>query len=190
MSKLSGALLAGAMALTTVGCIGDAEVVAPDARDALFDLGAFVDYQDSLLADVGMRKTVRVGETEEEKVIEEVDWATELAPFAGANVNKPALTDAYAREVTEAVRGYYILLTALDSSARVRSIRIVCAGAPEATGCPYDRVASVEVDTRFESVIADTEQRLHWTPTGYTVVNRQRVVGREERVLSIRGERL
>lgn len=189
MSRI-GSISAGlAVAATAMmACIGDAEVVAPDERDALFDLAGFVAYQDSVLSGVGVRKTVRVGDTEEVQVIEDVDWAAELAPFAGANVNKPALTDAYAREVTEDGGASTILLTALDSAERVRLVRIVCEGAAEDFDCPYGDVSAVDVETRFESVIADTEQRLRWTRAGYEVVNRQRVVGREERVLAIRGE--
>ena len=178
-----------AAAATTASCIGDGDVVAPDARDALFDLGAFVAYQDSVLAGRGIRKTVRVGETVEEKVIGDVDWAAELAAFAGANVNKPALTDAYLRERVGrgAGGGSEITLTATDSAARVRVIEVACASDAEGHACPYGDVEAVRVETRFESLIADTEQRLRWTPEKYEVVSRQQVVGRDERVLVLEG---
>ena len=83
-----------------------------------------------------------------------------------------------------------IRLTALDSSERVRSVAVVCDGDAVAGGCAYGDVRELRVETRFESVIADTEQRLRWTREGYEVINRQRVIGRDERVLAIRGERL
>lgn len=179
------------LALTSVACLGDAEVVEPDARDALFDLAAFVDYQDSVLAGSAVRKRVRVGEgADETKLVTNVDWAMELAPFAGANVNKPALVDAYLLDRTEgeAPGQTTITLNAADSAERVRRIVIACASAAEDSRCPYAEVGSIYVETRFESVIADTEQRLRWRRDGYEVVSRQRVVGREERVLVVEGE--
>lgn len=192
MRGLLGSTVAAALACTTAACLGDAEVIAPDARDALFDLAAFVDYQDSVLTGASIRKRVRVGEeSDETRVIDAVDWATELASFAGANVNKPALVDSYAQACSRdsgSGGGSTIRLSALDSADRVRTIKIACADQQSTCACDFASVVSIEVETRFESVIADTEQRLRWTREGYEVVSRQRVAGRDERVLTLEGE--
>lgn len=180
-----------AWALALGACVGEEGVVAVDERAALFDLAAFVDYQDSVLAGAAVRKRVRVGEVDETRVIEDVDWAAELAPFAGANLNKPALVDEYLTERVDAPAGggYTLVLRPRDSTAqRVRELRIACADGASADDCPYADVREVVVRTGFESVVADTEQRLAWTPGGYEVRSRQRVVGSGERVLVLEGE--
>ena len=183
--------LAVTLGALSQGCVGDGDVVAVAERRALFDLAAFVDHQDSVLAGAAVRKRVRVGEVDEERVIQDVDWAAELAPFAGANVNRPALVDEYRSERVGGGGGgaYTLVLTPLDSTEqRVRELRIVCAEGTADGDCPYAAVREVLVRTGFESVIADTEQRLRWTPAGYEVRSRQRVVGSEERVLVLEGE--
>ncbi len=164
---LAGAALVGA--LSAGGCVGGPTEVDPAAPRALFDLSAFVDYQAGRLAGTPITKRVRINEVDETRAIDTVDWATELAPFAQANINKPALLDSYREDSTRgADGGLTIEYAALDSALRVQRLRVECAG-----DCDYGQVRGIVIYTRFRSVIADTEQRLSWRPEGYEVYSKQ-----------------
>ena len=131
-----------AAAATMASCIGDGDVVAPDARDALFDLGAFVAYQDSVLAGRGIRKTVRVGGDHRG----EGDRGRGLGRGVGGlrgrqrQQARPSPTPTLRERVGRgAGGGSEITLTATDSAARVRVIEVACASDAEGHALPLRR---------------------------------------------------
>ncbi len=167
-------------------CVGGPTEVDPAAQRALFDLSAFVDYQAERLARVPIRKRVRIGEIDETRRIDTLDWATELAPFAQANINKPAFLDSYTADSTRGTDGELtIKYAAIDSALKVQRLRVVCSG-----DCDYGKVQAIDIYTHFESVIAATEQRLSWKPAGYEVYSRQHTMFADPYELFLSGQPL
>lgn len=167
-------------------CKTEAVQIDPDARRAFFDLAAFVNFQDSLLSGKSMMKAVAIGRVDQAKRIEQVDWSEELAPFAQANLNKPAFLDSYAVDSVLTAEGKLELeYVALDSSLRTRKLLVLCQ-----ENCDYANVLSIIVRNSTKSVIAETEQRLQWTPDGFEVYSRQATLFVKARELHLKGSPL
>lgn len=181
------AWIAVALALaSTTACLDEPTVVDPDARGATFDLAAFVEYQGETLAGAAMQKSVRIGDVDQTLRIDSVDWAAELAPFAEANLNKPALLDKYAVDSTRANDGGLRLnYSALDSAIKVRTLTVDCGA-----DCTYGNVRRVEITMVSSTIIADTEQRYVWTPEGYEIYNKQDALLADPRELFLSGKPL
>ena len=176
----SGVLLAAA-GLLAVGCVNAVEDVDPRADSPrFFSLTEFVATQDSVLAGRGLTKTVTVDGAAETRRAESVDWAEELAPFSQSDIDRPALWDRYRVDTTTRGGGRVVTYTALGDGEFTRRIAVERDGG--------GAVVRIEIDNGFESAVADTEQRLEWTPGRYRVYSRQApglVGGRE---LEIVGE--
>ena len=169
--------------LTAVGCGTDPIVIDPSSRQAYFDLEAWLSYQDSLLRGSDLLKRVSVNGVEQEARLSGVDWAGELSPFAQANINKPALIGQYAVDTTTAADGSLTVeYRTLDASLRTKRLRVSCG-----TNCDYGQVREIEIESATESLIADTEQQLRWTPEGFWVTSQQAALLVEPRVLAIEG---
>ncbi len=172
-----------AVLASAVACVTGPTQVDPAAQRALFDLSAFVEYQAERFGGTPIRKRVRINEVDETRTIDTVDWATELAPFTQANINKPAFLDSYVADSTRADDGgLTIRYAAVDSSLKVQRLRIECSG-----DCDYGKVRAIEIYTHFESVIAEAEQRLSWKPGGYEVYSRQHTLFADPHELFLSG---
>ena len=175
-----------AIAAVQLACEPRAVAIDPDARAAYFDLGAWVAHVDSTYAGRSLGKRASVNDVEERTRVEVVDWATELAAFAQANINKPALLGVYRVDSTRDAATDYLTLeyTALDGDAKTRRLRVSCLGTCDA----YGRVRAIELEAATSSVLAHTQQRLTWQPAEFKIESRQEILFQGQRELVIEGQ--
>ncbi len=170
---------------TQVACNTEPVQVDPDSRRAYFDLEHWAAYQDSMLSGEGLNKRIEVNGVVQEASIEQVDWEAELATFAQANINKPALIGRYSVDsMRDAFGSLRLDYQALDEDLKTRRVRVNCK-----SNCNYENVLALEVEAGMSSVIADTEQRLSWRPDSFSISSRQDVLLVSERKLKIDGRR-
>lgn len=175
------AVVASAAAVLLAGCVDAVEEVSPlaDSR-RFFNLSEWAALQDSLLAGRGLEKTVVVNGLRESRRLDAVDWSEELAPFAQSDIDRPALWDRYdVDSVATQGGGAVVVYEALDDDLFTRRLEV----ATDARG----GVTRLAIDNAFESFVADTEQRLEWTPGAYRVYSRQDARLADARELEIEG---
>jgi hypothetical protein len=100
-------LLVGFISMALSSCSQEPASVKRDTR--FFDLAAFIETQSALLDSLQpkVRKKVTIGDTVEEKIVSETNWAKELELFNQADISKPALQTSYEVEEQSAqVRMY------------------------------------------------------------------------------------
>lgn len=166
--------------LTACTAESDAAAAAGALDPDFFDLAAFVEQTAAALEGTALTKEVVVNGVTETRRVDSVDWRQELAPFAQSNIDRPALWDLYERveAPTADPSTRLVAYTARDASLFTRSIRVLYRG---------DAVVNVDIDNRFESFVASTEQQLSWVPGRYTIRSVQRARLLDERTLRIEG---
>lgn len=164
------------------GNLDNGEVSAIDPE--FFNLKEFVAEQKLKMAGTSITKTVSVNGVEETKTLNDVDWGLELAPFEQSNIDRPAMWDAYALDLSLTCGSLRTLTyNSLDSSNFTKLVKVVWSD----TSVPYDSVSFVMIENGFNSFIADTEQRLFWWNGGYEITSKQEALLSEERELNIKG---
>ncbi|QHT66692.1 hypothetical protein GXP67_08485 [Rhodocytophaga rosea] len=104
--KLS-CMLIGFIGSVLFSCGQEPASLKRDTR--FFDLAAFIETQSILLDSLQpkVRKKVTIGDTVEEKIVSETNWAKELELFDQADISKPALQTSYEiEEQSEQIRVY------------------------------------------------------------------------------------
>lgn len=83
------------ISVALAGCESEPASIKRDSR--FFDLSAFIEAQSALLDSLQPRvhKKVTIGDTVEEKIVTETNWAKELELFNQADISKPALQASY-----------------------------------------------------------------------------------------------
>ncbi|MEZ4994567.1 MAG: hypothetical protein R2824_29365 [Saprospiraceae bacterium] len=149
-------------------------------KDTFFDLeGYFKGQVAQLSADQpGIRKKVRIGDQEEEKEVDGIDFSQELQIFSRSDINRPAWSDKY--RVDSIMQGRQLAAlsyTAIDTSLVTRLLEI---------SFQSGKVTAIHILNRSHSAIAHTEQDLQYLPRErYQIVSTQKTIGSSPKTVSV-----
>lgn len=117
-----------------------------------------------------LEKSVVLNGESEKKMLEEVNWQSELAVFVTSDINKSAWRDKYHIEHDSNDNGLFIVnYTALDDKLRTR--KIVLTYHPN-----QEYPAKIQIINHTENVIYKTHETLTFIANqSYTIENRQNV---------------
>ena len=147
-------------------------------KTAFFDLkGYFKTEIERLKKDVKkVKKTVTLNGKSEEKVLENLNFEEELAPFVASDINRPAWSDYYMVKITPlgnqgSISEYY----ALKDHLKTRSIVV---------NEPMSRVdMTIDILNADETVATKAETRLRYdNHLGYSIFTIQKLMGSSDTV--------
>ena len=156
-------LMTSFMGLLLFSCGAEPTDEPTNQRTNFFDLRTYITTQvDSLTAaQPTVTKRVVLNKTEEERVMDDVNFAADLRAFREADINKPAWADKY-RTVE---RGGAWLYEALDSSLQTRRLLVqLIDGVP----------VQIDVWRKTGTLLSNGTQKLTYRPaSGYTIDTEQ-----------------
>ena len=147
-------------------------------KTVFFDLkGYFKTEIERLKIDVKkVKKTVTLNGKSEEKVLENLNFEEELAPFIASDINRPAWSDNYMVKITPlgnhgSISEYY----ALKDHLKTRSIVV---------NDPMSKVdMTIDILNADETVATKAETRLHYdNHLGYSIFTIQKLMGSSDTV--------
>lgn len=147
-------------------------------KTTFFDLkGYFKTEIDRLKQDIKkVKKTVTLNGKSEEKVLENLNFEEELAPFIASDINRPAWSDYYMVKTTPlgnhgSISEYY----ALKDHLKTRSIVV---------NDPMSKVdITIDILNADETVATKAETRLHYdNHLGYSIFTIQKLMGSSDTV--------
>lgn len=145
-----------------------------------FDLKGYFDQQiEQLNADQpALTKHVHIGDQEEEKTVDGIDFSQELQIFSRSDINRPAWSDKYQIDSTVQAGALMALsYTAIDTSLVTRLLEIEFAAGT---------VSSIHIVNRSQSAIANTDQDLQYHPgERYQIISTQKTIGSSPKTVRI-----
>lgn len=135
-----------------------------------FDLSGYFTAEIKRLARLGpVTKSTTINGRTEVQTVSGLDYATELAPFLSADINRPAWLDQYRTDsLHRDGQLQKLTYTALDDDLFTRRVVISFDG---------DAVDSIHIIKLSELMIADTRRELRYVPaTGYSIRGAQKVL--------------
>ncbi|MEM1323967.1 MAG: hypothetical protein AAGG75_27145 [Bacteroidota bacterium] len=149
-------------------------------QSQFFDLKQYFKEQEEALAKYKQaEKTTTINGKTETKLIDEIDFAEELAVFADSDINKASWLDRYEVDSTLNTAGQLQQLQyhALDDKLRTKSLVI---------DFKDGQVLHIAIENTSSNAINTSQQVLKYrADEGYSIQSRQKVVGAEERVLGV-----
>ena len=139
------------------GCYGD-RVEQQLGREPFFDLKGYMQQQiDSLAqAQVSVRKRITLNGQQEEHLLREINFASELAIFENSDINRPAWLEKYEVDsLRENGKLLAVRYTAQDPDLRTRELLIRFAG---------EAVGEISVLNQTSTVLSEGEQELTYRP--------------------------
>lgn len=162
-------ILSASTLLPSCGQRQEARKTAQDELDYFFNLKEYFQKEVQRLPEEGpFTKRVQIGDEEEEKVLDSLNWEQELRPLINADINRAGWVDRYRGDTTYTPGGALqeIHYQAQDKELRVREMRLFF----DSTGA----VQRILIEKGRESLTVDNYQRITYLPAeGYVLVNRQ-----------------
>ncbi|MCB0634888.1 MAG: hypothetical protein KDD15_34385 [Lewinella sp.] len=149
-------------------------------KDTFFDLEGYFKGQVAQLStdQPSVRKKVRIGDQEEEKEVDGIDFSQELQIFSRSDINRPAWSDKYQVDsIMQDGQLTALSYTAIDTSLVTRLLEI---------SFQSGKVTSIHILNRSHSAIAHTEQDLQYLPRErYQIVSTQKTIGSLPKTVSV-----
>ena len=163
-----------------LGACSQIESVESEKDASFFDIkGYFTEQAERLNKEqIGVRKTIKIGDSEEVHEMDSLNYEEELELFANADINRPAwqskyLVDSIFSENRLAALHY----SAQDDELKTQEIRIQFL---------EEVVRAIEIVNHTESTIAETNQRLSYIPeSGYSIINEQKLIASPQKIVLI-----
>lgn len=177
MQKYSGLLCLFVVLLACNPATPSGEAVV---QQPFFDLAAYFEQQvEQLNANSPkLKKKVRIGEQQEEKEVDGIDFTQELQIFSRSDINRPAWSDKYRIDSTlQNGQLKELSYTAIDTSLVTRLMKIEFEAGI---------VSAIHIKNRSHSAIARTEQDLQYQPgESYQILSTQKTIGAQPKTVQI-----
>lgn len=169
-----------AIVFSFLGACSQSEPSTSKEETVFFDIKGYFAEQAKLLNNeqVGVRKMVKIGDSEEVHEMDSLNYEEELKLFANADINRPSWQSKYSVDSSFTQRKLSELhYAAQDDELKTREIRIQF---------KEEVVSAIEIINHTESTIAETNQRLSYIPnSGYSIRNEQKLIASPQKIVMI-----
>lgn len=179
MRSFVAIILAAVLSLLTA-CHGEPGTTAASGGALYFDLKKYLESEIARLdkAQGSVVKTVSVNGKEEQHILQQLDYRSELAPLLDSDINRPAWQGKYSVDSTRISPDEWTLTyTATDDKPPVRTLSIYFQG---------EALASILIERAAHTLLAGSRQQLAYRPaSGFEVTTLQNTVFMPERKIVV-----